>query len=368
MRRIGAIHGLRGIAILGVVFHHSFWRYSFESGIGRPILTNGWMGVDLFFVLSGFVLYLPFAAGKPFSGREFYRRRFFRLAPLFFVVALVSTAFAGFAGVMDRAFYTSTIALFSGLFTLRPQTFFPAANWVLWSLGVELLFSVFFPILVVGRRRLVWITIAAMIVCTALRAFGYWHGTRQYLDWISASAFARLDEFLLGMVAAYLYRAKHRLLEIRFLTLAGTVLILLSCAGFDLWISKRLPSYAAGGLITLLDLGIFAVLLGVLGHPDGIVARVLEWRPLQVVGMMCYSIYVWHGIVLLHLYKITTTDAVPPFGLHYFAYLAILFAMSAMTYRYVEFRGVDDWRSLFLLLPARSEPVAAKEPAAVRTG
>jgi peptidoglycan/LPS O-acetylase OafA/YrhL len=93
-----------------------------------------------------------------------------------------------------------------------------------------------------------------------------------------------------------------------------------------------------------LDLGIFLV-AGWLARGPSLVRRVLENRPLQLLGMMCYSVYLWHGIVLLRFEPSFRQGALP-----YLAYLGVVLLLSAATYRYVEFRQVSDWREL---LPAR---------------
>src|SRR5579859_1718984 len=103
--KLEVINGLRGAAIVAVIWHHLFGLY-FKPGsaaalqpapMGGFFLSYGWIGVQLFFVLSGFVLYLPYAEGraKLSSGTEvlvFYRHRAARLLPLYYIVALLCLA------------------------------------------------------------------------------------------------------------------------------------------------------------------------------------------------------------------------------------------------------------------------------------
>src|SRR5271169_2972100 len=101
--KLDVINGLRGAAIVAVVWHHLFGLY-FKPGseialgpaITQPLffLSYGWIGVQLFFVLSGFVLYLPFARGKATMAswadwKRYYGRRAARLLPLYYLVALL---------------------------------------------------------------------------------------------------------------------------------------------------------------------------------------------------------------------------------------------------------------------------------------
>src|SRR5689334_7390746 len=157
--RIDAINGLRGLAIIGVVFHHSFAKLFSSSDtpygfLGMtfarvPFLTDGMLGVDLFFVLSGFVLFLPYALGRRnLDGngiRQYYWRRFLRLAPLYGLCILVCTTFSYPASAYSKAYYEQIFYLFSVTFPFSEANFYPTPNWVLWSLGVEIWFSVIFP-------------------------------------------------------------------------------------------------------------------------------------------------------------------------------------------------------------------------------
>nr|WP_246429916.1 acyltransferase [Prosthecomicrobium pneumaticum] len=336
--RIDVVDGLRGVAIAAVVFHHLFARGIGDLGLlGGWLLGNGWLGVDLFFVLSGFVLSLPYARGLPPGTRAFYARRVRRLAPLFYVVAAVSTAVTVLicGAPVDRGLLFQTAALLSGLFTFHPATFMPQANWVLWSLGVEFVFSALFPLLVRRPARLPQLTAAAVLLCPFVRAAGYALGERQYLDWISAGPAGRLDEFLLGMLVAQLY-AQGRLPRSPRLA-AATGLIMLLCAGllFHLWAGGLFPRFVAAAFISLAALG-FALILAAALVSRGRLRRALVWPPLQALGVACYSIYVWHGILLLGLFGTRDFDRIPVWSPLLFPYLAMLALVSWASFRFVE--------------------------------
>ena len=106
--RLAFVDGLRGLAIFAVIYHHLFSRFtapgyeSFELGgfqlFPFTYLSNGWMGVNLFFFLSGFVLYLPYVMRKrTINNRqnlwEFYKRRAQRLMPLYYICLFISVVF-----------------------------------------------------------------------------------------------------------------------------------------------------------------------------------------------------------------------------------------------------------------------------------
>ena len=103
---------------------------------------------------------------------------------------------------------------------------------------------------------------------------------------------------------------------------------------------------SAAGFTLLFDLGGLLAIGFLLSHPTP-VNRLLRLAPVQVVGMMCYSLYVWHGMILYRLIMVPIPDfpdrlaALP-------AYLAAVFALGALSYRYIEF-GHRPAGELFLL-------------------
>lgn len=338
LERVDVVDGLRGIAIVAVVFHHLFARGLEDFGwIARWLLGNGWLGVDLFFILSGFVLHLPFARGHSLDFRTFYIRRARRLAPLFYIVALVSTvvivALCGAA--VDRHLLFQTIALFSGLFSFDPSTFMPQANWVLWSLGVEFIFSALFPIFVLHRARLPEITVAAILLCPIVRAVGYSLGERHYLDWISASAVGRLDEFLIGMLIAQFYVQRRLPSSPRPMVSCGVAVLLGAGLLFQLWAGGMFPQFAAAGFISLGAAGFGLILSGALASRGGLRAA-FSWRPLRIIGVGCYSIYVWHGILLLGLFRTQNLNEIPVWSAMLIPYLAALASLSWASFRLIE--------------------------------
>jgi peptidoglycan/LPS O-acetylase OafA/YrhL len=343
--KIASINGLRGLAICAVVFHHSFGGYAAAHNI--PFLSDGWMGVDLFFMLSGFVLYLPYAAGKAFVVKDFYIHRFMRLAPLFYFSAIVCVLITG-------AFTKfQLIALFSGLFTLFPSSFIPPANFVFWSLGVEFVFSALFPLLVWSftiskpRTMLSIIAISLLVRCIGLSL--QYFTDRAYVDWIAGSALGRMDEFAFGMIAAYLfvcgYIPKQHAGK---LALAGCALVGGTMLGFERELSGSNvhSGMSAAFLISSLQIGLLCIILATLSSRS--IGRIFSLRPLQIAGLMCYSIYVWHGVMLVKMFPDIFIDPQSVFHPRYLLYLALLIALSAMSYRFIEFRRIENWRQLFL--------------------
>lgn len=365
VNKLSVINGMRGIAILAVIFYHSFFdefKYGWaENNVPLPLdifLSSGWLGVNLFFVLSGFVLYLPYATGQrdmQASGgvRDFYRRRALRLLPLYTLVWIVSLVFVSKLVMSDPKFYLAAAAYLTCLFPFHPQYFEPPGNWVMWSLGVEVWFSVLFPLLVAAIARFGWRRVfpAVLIIALAVRIIGHVFtppAPGVVLNFVSDSVIGRLDEFLYGMLAAHLYVQRRKLPA--WCVYAGFVAIgaamLMWAAWFRLWMPLPFTAFA----VNLLDIGLFCLLMQLLLGWERLAALVSA-RLLQLAGMMCYSVYLWHGIVRLKYG--TEYDAGV---IQYATYLTLVFALSALTYRYVEFGHVRDWRAL---VPSRGAMAAA---------
>jgi peptidoglycan/LPS O-acetylase OafA/YrhL len=321
----------------------------------------------LFFFLSGFVLYLPYASGnRQLHTRsavlDFYSRRFMRLMPLYFFIWVVSLVFMSGLQLNDRSFYFAVLAYVSVLYPFHPQTFYPAGNWVMWSIGLEIWFSVIFPVLVFMLSRWGWRRLLPVVLVGAfgVRLSGQLFSAApegQVLNFVSDSVLGRLDEFVLGMLAAHLYLTRRQLtakwFPIGLLLIAGAALL---WAG---WYHQFISPLVTPIANNLLDTGIFLCALHLLFH-ESKVRRMLSTAWLQLMGMMCYSIYMWHGIVQLRFAASYKRGVV-----EYAAYVGVVMALSFFTYRYVEFRKTPSWRALLpqpekqLIIPPKATIEAA---------
>src|ERR1700738_3160903 len=149
--KIGTVNGLRGLAILMVVLHHLFIPFTAQSPLHpgeidthsffAAFITNASLGVDVFFVLSGFVLYLPYRTKRRSMERladffSFYWHRANRLLPLYYIVVLVTLSLHAKAPAGSQAWYLELGGLLSTLFIFAAHGFMPPSNVVLWSVGV----------------------------------------------------------------------------------------------------------------------------------------------------------------------------------------------------------------------------------------
>ena len=253
--RIGVLNGLRGVAILAVIYHHYFagltppgWLTIYLGSLPVFVgthLSNGWLGVNLFFVLSGFVLYLPYASGRrriEGSGdiRAFYMHRARRLLPLYAISTLI------FEMVVVRPDYGSLSCLkyyavmITGTFPFFPGTFYPRMNLVLWTLGLEIWFSILFPFLLMtidrfGLRRTVTVTLALSLLTRFVGIGESFRVPHYTVNYVKDSILGRLDDFVLGMAACARSSsgASHRIGRVPAWLAAGLAMLTLGCWAWD---------------------------------------------------------------------------------------------------------------------------------------
>ena len=347
--KIDFINGLRGIAIMGVVFHHCFFS-SFKYGEGYPlhiadiVASSGWLGVNLFFFLSGFVLYLPYVQGhRSFNAKmdilDFYKRRFLRLYPLYILIAFIALVF--FYNGRDAKSWV--LKFFFVTFPFKESTFSPSPNWVLWSIGVEFWFSIAFPWIAICIKRFHFSKIFLICIPASLsiRLIGeLYFSTREMgniLNFVSDSVFGRFDDFLFGMYAAKNFVAVKVRDRPQYLTAAiSSLCIITTLYLWAFWWRKDIPLWSAAFFSLFINVGLLLFITRVVQSFSA--ARwLLSFSALQMLGLMCYSIYLWHMIILNRI------------GLSYYYPLVVLF-LSALTYRYVEFGAERNWKKL---LPAR---------------
>jgi peptidoglycan/LPS O-acetylase OafA/YrhL len=335
------LDGLRAAAVVAVIVFHA--RGSWFPG--------GYIGVDVFFVLSGYlissILVREHDATGQVSMRRFYVRRALRLVPaLVLLSAVVAVAFALVPGVEDRA---ATLVGVATALTYTSSLVAAAGGdlgWMLptWSLSVEEYFYVAWPLLLVvllrRRRPLVWVALLTGLAVVYRLAAGL------LSDWsiqrIAYGPDTRAEQLLIGcLLALVLSRGRLRIASWQVL---GGVLFL---AAF-LVVPPDLggPFYRSGGS-TLVALAAALVIGGLSLEPQGWLARIASTRPLVWIGQRSYGLYLWN----LPIIGLVAATAVPePFQMP--VKLVLSFVVPALSYRYVE--------QPFLRLKTRLEPVSGR--------
>jgi len=258
--KIPQLDALRGIAILLVIAHNATLHYGTASYL-HPLFDRGWMGVDLFFVLSGFLIsgILLDTKETPNYFKNFYARRVLRIWPLYYCllplmfVVLPRVSAAQGVTIFAKSSPWWAYPLFMQNFLLPLSTDAAGPLGVTWSLAIEEQFYLVWPIIVrfLSRRQVAVLAFAGIVVSPVLRYFLAAHHIHIY-----ANFFCRLDGLMLGAFLAALVRSKNFVRE-RYVGLALAVLAVTAPLAviMDLrhaeWIVFTFTSLAAGAIVYL---------------------------------------------------------------------------------------------------------------------
>jgi len=347
---IAALDGVRAIACLAVLFFHVNF-FARETNIWRPIhdlgsvigalALAGQSGVTLFFVLSGFLLFMPYAKSMLFhtpwpSLRSFYLRRGFRIIPAYYVTLLLMIVL--FHQEYLKLQHLKDIWLFLTFFMDAPATF-QQIDGPFWTLAVEAQFYMLLPLLAFGiglivrHGNVVWRTLSVTFCLIALVAWGllsrylghYYQFNptytilslpRSFIDttliFIYGNQGKYLEDFAIGMLisCAYIYAQNtpadnrwNRFMRDVSPTLFGVALLelfVMALWHFNIWyyhyalhfLDPLLNYYDWYNEIFLaLGFGLF-VLAILFGHRR--LKRPFEWTPLRWIGLISFSLYMWH--------------------------------------------------------------------------
>ena len=323
------IDGLRAVSILLVVGYHA------------EFIPGGFVGVDIFFVISGFLItriILTQVAAGSFSAMEFYGRRIRRIFPAL-VVVLAATYLLGWFVLLPEAFallgnsMAAGVAFVSNLFQLTQLGYFApdaAENPLLhlWSLGIEEQFYIFWPpllsLLFAARRRRLWIAaIAAASFAVSLLIF---LGHKELSFY---SPLSRAWELLAGGIIAnrFVERSEAEARSGRFDNLLAAIGLAAIIAA-AIWLKKE--SLFPGLYALLPVLGAVLIIIS----PTSAVNRILlASRPMVLIGLISYPLYLWHWPLLSYLGILRSGD---PTLLEIWAAIILAFILAWATFRFVE--------------------------------
>jgi len=288
------IQGLRGIAVLAVVLFH----------ISHKLLPGGFAGVDIFFVISGYLItciLLDGMDGGGFSLRDFYRRRVRRLFPALYAM-LAFTLAAGLLILPPKLlgelaytqFFTSLFA--SNLAFAHLSGYFDAGAGLkpllhTWSLGVEEQFYLVYPLVLLLIRRFVgrflWPILTGLAVLSLLAAMGGQARPEAAFYQPAGRAF----ELLIGALCQWVQgRFELNAALRRWLSLAGLALMIISL----FVLNDRLPFPGLWSLPPCLGAALLLV------ARDGFGNRLISAPPLVFSGDISYSLYLWHWPLLVY--------------------------------------------------------------------
>jgi peptidoglycan/LPS O-acetylase OafA/YrhL len=339
------LDGLRAIAVAGVFLYHAR-----PQADGPSWLPGGFLGVDLFFVLSGYLitslLLAEWQAGNRIDLRRFWLRRARRLLPAVVVVVLaalvLSAIFARGDLARTRGDAVSSLLYYTNWhLILANHSYFarmgnPSLLQHLWSLAVEEQFYVIWPLLLVpglvliGRKRLPFLVIAGIAGSATLMWLLYnpqGDPSRVYYG-TDTRAFLLLMGILLALVWPAFERLRRALPLLELLgvaALVATVLLFRQMQDFD-------PTLYRGG--DLAAAFCFAVLVAAVAHPNTGLGKALGVAPLRWIGERSYGIYLWHWPVVALMRPGVDISWTGP-GL-VVAQAAIVVTAAALSFRFIE--------------------------------
>ena len=359
--RFAELEAYRGLAALLIVVYHAYQQsrvttaYVYQGTPVHVVFRNLEATVAWFFALSGFLIFLPFAraiaeGSRAQSARGFLVRRAIRIVPVYYAAILIvwSVRYTGGPGQWrDLAEHLSFTQIFDRVhifWTIGPS----------WSLAVEVLFylliAIASPLAYRACRRLstpgarltmlacgVSLLIAASI---AYKAWAWWVGHVPEADYpVYFGPVAKLDTFGFGMLLAIvlLVAGRRPLLRGRMPMLFRLIGLALLAADFGLRASSpavNLYFHTLSGLAFVLILA-----STVLGPRGSTWERMLGWRPLQYLGLVSYSVYLWHEplMIALHDRHMLAFESVRGFPLSTLMLIGVSLLVATISYWAIEY-------------------------------
>ncbi|MGE4266207.1 MAG: acyltransferase family protein [Deferribacterales bacterium] len=324
------VDGLRAVAVLPVILYHA----------GISAFSGGYVGVDIFFVISGYlitgIISAEMAEGT-FTVSNFYVRRIKRIFPALYFMMLVTIILSGFLLLPEhfRNFGKSvaaTVFFSSNFFFWKQSGYFDSAAETkpllhTWSLGVEEQFYIIFPLFLLWlykKRNNIKLAVAAVFIFSLTLSIFLTYRKPEMSFYLLPT---RAWELMLGAMLSLgvFRRAESRALN-DILSVTGTAMIALSVAWFDA--ATPFPGYSA--LLPCVG----AALLIYAGEKS-ILGRILSFRPLVFIGLLSYALYLWHWpfIAFRNYYSNITGDA---FFMSNWFIIAVTFLFAAVSYYFVE--------------------------------
>lgn len=341
-RLLPGVHGLRGIAALSIVAFHLIHLSGIQAPFGwRFIGENFGLSVHLFFIISAFSLLYSHENSDQTQGWlvRYYTKRFFRIAPLFYLL-LLYYIFVFYAYHVPREIDIHEIITnftFAMNFTGRPESLV----WAGWTIGVEMIFYIIMPILIILMRG--WKLVILFSLVTGLLSYA-----SHYVITTSANAqtayfsfIANLYVFVFGIAAYWLYT-----ILIQSTKIWKTSAFLVAITGLSLLLAGAAEHMI---LVGRPDIIIWVTVFSILCASQAAQpSRLFANQFLEYAGERSFSIYLLHPLVIVYLkplYLRLYDYFNPSIGDYaYFiclaAVLGVLIPLAELTYRFIEVPGI----------------------------
>ena len=342
------LDGLRALAVLAVMFYH--------AGVG--FMVGGFLGVDVFFVISGFLITSLLLSERSQADhtnlKAFWWRRARRLLPALFLLLLVTVIFSvlflpdeltGLRGDVVSAitYVTNWEAIFN------QRSYFEAIGRPpllrhLWSLAVEEQFYIIWPVVFVlgmrlkNRRYLLYGLGLAALASAVWMALLYqpdsdpsrvYYGTDTHASGLLVGVLLAFIPFLSPEITWQGWRTKLKAYLVNLAGLAALAVMFYSFVTID-----QFQSFLYQGGFLVLSLVTAVIIFGVV-HPLSYLGQVFEWRPLRYIGQRSYSLYLWHWPI----FNVTRPRLDLPLDDGPFLLalrFGLTFLLAELSYRYVE--------------------------------
>lgn len=332
-RLFAGLDGLRFLSIIGVIWHHSV-----SHSESMPFLNLGFLGVDLFFVISGYLIVTLLLRERQRSGdislRSFYIRRALRIFPLYFAVVLgLAAAYKFLApGTESGQRFLSELPIY----LLYLANWYPVSFGILWSLSAEEQFYMIWPTIEKHLRRWLMPILAIALVINQILNFNH----NAITEWLGVQNLSihqiTFTPILLGVLLAHLlhkpetFSRLQRLVGHRWSSalwlLVLTVIIIVS------------PQDISGFPRLFMQLAMMMLVGSVVINKAAILVPVLEFKPIARIGVVSYGLYIFHIHSIIAAEKILNKalpNGYPEFFLFIVGFL-ITYIIAELSYRFFE--------------------------------
>jgi peptidoglycan/LPS O-acetylase OafA/YrhL len=301
-KSIPTLDGWRGFAVIAVILYHGRFGFFGENSELTTLSAHGFLGVDLFFAISGFLicglLLQEYQTHGGINLRRFYLRRCFRILPPYYAVLVVLCTISTLGVIhVDYANLPSCLLFYRNYRPLGmdEQGGFYTAHF--WTLAIEEHFYLILPMFLIAVKpkragKVAFLLAMAIFAWRVLQSHFEWFPTILPPANLLTRTDTRMDALLWGCLAAIYFPAIVRYVErIRFLQLWFPILATL------LVMEKLRPP----GMILFRAVLMPALVLSTVLQPASLLGRVLEWHPVRWLGTISYSLYLWQELFLPEL-------------------------------------------------------------------
>lgn len=344
--KLRGFDALRGVAAFLVFIFHFYGLNAVEkvdvAGVDLTVFfDSGFIGLDIFFVLSGFLIFR--SVYKHGVNKQYFARRVLRIVPIYYfsLLAVIVFMMPGILLTLDGLWDVVSHLLFVQSFS--PDTYY-GINPVLWSLSVEMIFYLFLPVFFIFSGRKWWkigLGVLIMMLCAywfrdyMMQFYGGWDWKERVI--YTENFIGKLDHFAFGMIASYLV-LKLEGKEWLWLKILSLLLMAVGVCGM-LWGMNVFHVFKSAFRdvyyyqIFLHSVVAFSAALFMFG-----MVKTFSWfrwifgnKPMEWLGVISYSFYIWHFIISEKVAGLGI-GVYEKFGLSF----TLIVALSTVTYFLVE--------------------------------